>query len=601
MKKILPGVLLVLFSPFAGAEALIDSDVINNIKQKQRQAIQQTNSSNESKISLLIFLHSLNEKPSFLEELRKYPGLAIQEINFMPAVTITMPANLHLLNKLANHSAVAQISANNLGKTELDISTQILKLRPSKTYPEVKNWWDHGYIGCKGVIGLIDDGLDPTHPALANKTLIVRKEGGSLYSNFLNGVRSPHGTGVACIYASNNKNYKGIAYGAKKFVLGLSGKETPNIEDIMLTMSTLDWMLTRAKLKPTVINYSMGNGKTACPNCPEWSGLAKVIDYVVNHEKILWVKSAGNAGYIAPTNQAPFASTLTVPGDNYNALTVANMNPIVTENGIAYKTENRDKHSIRSTSSRGPTTSGRRKPDLTAPGHSTRTCAPDPETYPFKYTDSMDYKSGYRLMTGTSAAAPHVGAAILLIQDAGITNPLAIKALLINSADTWTDNGNEEPYSGDIKNHFPIRGSQWNRTYGWGYLNMEEAFEQRKNIIEDKVTLEHSSLTYDTFLEVGDKVTLVHERRVGYFKDNTEWQLSHLSLELIDKETGEVIAYDDSPIDTVHQVANCKLLSDGKCSLTDKPRHVLVQVKLVRPIIDGSDNEPFALVLKAIK
>ncbi|STX52071.1 subtilisin-like serine protease [Legionella busanensis] len=597
MKKNLAYLFIALSPSLTLAKALIDSDVVDKLKDMQKKFIQQSNVDKEPKISLLIFLHSFNEKKAFLKDINQYSSIEIKDISFMPAVTIVIPARTYLFNKLASHPAIAQISSYNLGKTELDISTQILKLTPSIVYPEVSNWWDHGYTGHKGVIGLIDDGVDPNHPALANKTLIIRKEEGSLYSNYLNGVRSSHGTGVACIYASNNKTYKGIAYGASKIVLGLSGKETPNIEDIMLTMSTLDWMLTRAEIKPTIINYSMGNGKIACSNCPEWSGLAKVVDYVVNNKKILWVKSAGNAGYIAPTKQAPFATTLTVPGDNYNALTIANMNPIINENGIDYKTANRDKHSIRSTSSRGPTPSGRRKPDLTAPGHNTRTCAPDPETYHFKYTDSMDYKNGYRLMTGTSAAAPHVGAAILLIQDAGITNPIAIKALLINSADTWTDSDKAEPYDGIIRNHFPIMGSKWNRTYGWGYINMEQAFAQKGYIIEDKLTLNNSSLTYEAFLNVGEKITLVHERRVGYFKDSTEWKLSHLSLELIDKNTDKIIAFDDSPIDTVHQVANCRL-SNGKCAPKDKARHVLVHVKLLSQTIDGSDSEPFALVLK---
>ncbi len=440
------------------------------------------------------------------------------------------------------------------------------------------------------------------HPVLAQKKMVIRKEGGSRYSDYQNGVRTAHGTGVACIYSSTDPQYKGIAYGAKTIVSGLSGEETADLQNIMLTLSTLDWMLKRSGTRPTIINYSIGNGVLSCPNCPEWSGLAKVIDYVVNHEKILWVKSAGNEGYIEPTKQIPFASKLTVPADNYNALTIANMNTINHNSMVNYKTADREQHSIHVTSSRGPTPFGRRKPDLAAPGFDTRTCAPDPHTYGFNYSVAMDYHEGFRLMGGTSSAAPHVGASALLLQDAGITNPMSIKALLINSADAWTDNGKANPQDGATINHFPVMGSEWNRTYGWGYINMQKAFDQRMDLIEGQVSFENPVQEFQTILDVGEKVTLVHERRVGYFKNSIEWKLSHLGLEIRDLDTQKLIVSDDSPIDTVHQVANCKRPEGQKnCSNETKAIRALIRVKLLNRTIDGSSSEPFALVLRMKK
>ena len=199
-------------------------------------------------------------------------------------------------------------------------------------------------------------------------------------------------------------------------------------------------------------------------------------------------------------------------------------------------------------------------------------------------------------MGGTSAAAPHVGAAVLLLQDAGITNPMATKALLINSADAWTDSGvpgpddPKIPYNGG---HHPVIGSHWSPTYGGGYMNMQKAFEQRTHIIEDQISLDQPTKEYHLIIPATGKVTLIHERRVGYFKNHAEWQLSALSLAIYDGDTQKLIAQDLSTIDSVHQVANCPKNSSSCATNTT---NVIVRVSLNSQHIDGSDYEPFVLV-----
>ena len=602
IKKVLVSFIATSFVTAAWAIPIIDPDVQALIN---KAVLKSNMQQSEPVISVIVFLRSMSVRAQFIADIERIPHVKIQEMQSLPALFISLPQKQEVLERIINHPGTAQISSLQGGHEELENSEQAILLRPSSFYPNISNWWDDGYTGHQGVLGLIDSGVAPEHPSLQGKNIIIRKEPGSGYAEHKNGVRSPHGTGVACIYAAEGNNAfpndSGIAYQTPTIVAGLAGEGDGNFEDIGQTLSTLDWMLNRNEIMPNVINYSFGNGPISCKTCTDWSGLAHVVDYVVNHYKILWVKSAGNLGYIESSSRPPYASTMTAPADNYNGLTVANMNPAVLESGKWKLSPERNKHYIRFTSSRGPTLSGRKKPDSTAPGNDTSTCAPDPATYSFNYTPAMDYHDGYRLMGGTSSAAPHVGASLLLLHDAGIVEPIAQKALLINSADAWADN--DIPGPDDIKQprrgeHYPIQGSQWNRTYGWGYLNMQKAYEQRNNLVISKLTAEHPQQSYIVDLPVGAKITLVHERRVGYGEDHVPWKLSHVSLDIVDTKTQQIIAMDDSAQDTVHQVANCKRIkNERQCSENTALIHAIVNVKLLNKTIDGNSDEPFALVM----
>lgn len=590
----------ILSASIAWSTAIVDQDVLDQIN-----AVRSTISDQDTPptIATIIFLDSIRNIDLFIKDTKILHGVETKKIDHIPAVLTVLPIEKTVLNMLANHPAARQISSYQAGEEELEFSEQAILLRPSTLYPNISNWWDSGFTGNSKVIGLIDSGVDVNHPSLINKNIIVRQEPGSGYTDFTNGVRSAHGTGVACIYAGTGSsvypNDRGIAWNAPTIISGLAGEGDGNMEDLGLTFSSLDWMLNRSGYQPDIINYSFGHGPINCPNCTDWSGLAKIVDYVINRYHILWVKSAGNGGYIGPSDSAPYAGTITSPGDNYNALTVANMNPTRIEAGVLSLTPDRAMHGISYTSSRGPTLSGRKKPDISAPGNNTRTCAPDPAIFPFIYSKAMDYHDGYRLMGGTSSAAPHVGAAALLLQQAGITSPMAQKALLINAADAYTDsntsgpNDPNYPYEGG---HYAVMGSEWNRTYGWGYINLQNAFLQRHNLIEDQLSLEQPEKIYSADLPVGTKITVVHERRVGY-NNGTEWRLSHLKLEIIDANTHTLLSQDDSDRDTVHQVANCQRnQGEKKCSSSTQPIHALIRVSLATPFIDGAMVEPFVMV-----
>ncbi len=557
------------------------------------------------------------EAARLLQEIKDAGGLgyALQVMNLIVA---QLPAQKNLILALQQDPAIAEITLALGGSEELEISTAALLLKPSYVYPNISNWWQHGYTGKKGVVGLLDSGVALEHPGLRKKMITVRKEPDSTYYNYVNGVRTPHGTGVACIIGGNLESRPGIAFGVKDYLVAMAGDVMSEGDDFhaqQLTYESLDWMLLRNASLPSVINYSFGHGNAAAVGTQEWSSMAKVVDHIVQDYNILWVKSAGNNGWIAPqqpSHDEYYVSTLTIPAENYNALTVANINAVIETGSGEYKTPDRSLHSARYSSSRGPTKIGRKKPDLAAPGHDTRTCAPDENRYavaenpyfsPYSSSEAYDPSSETRLMGGTSAAAPHVTGAVLLAQEAGIREAMAIKALLINSADAWTDNNqptpddpkypcvSDEPLCG----HKQVLGSHWDRTYGWGYINMQTAFDERNNIVLSTLSKGNRTRIFHTVMAVGDKVTLVHERRVGYHHNDAEWELTPIYLEIYHAKTGKLLDADHSTIDSVHQVA---YVPEHTFALTEsKPIPVIIKVKLPdRVMIDGAAKEPFALV-----
>ena len=72
---------------------------------------------------------------------------------------------------------------------------------------------------------------------------------------------------------------------------------------------------------------------------------------------------------------------------------------------------------------------------------------------------------------GTSAAAPTSAGAWCWTDLRSNDDPIIHKAVLINTADTWTDNG-----TSTTADDGSVTGSQWNKVYGWGYPDLWEAW-----------------------------------------------------------------------------------------------------------------------------
>ncbi|STY28623.1 subtilisin-like serine protease [Legionella wadsworthii] len=547
--------------------------------------------------SFIYFFNTNRERDIFIKKWKSKSEVKIHSLNFMPAAILTLEPKAPINFNLISDKNILYIALNKpAGEKELTSNLQHFNEIQHLGQSE---WWKHGYTGQNTVVGLIDSGIAPDHPALQNKKIIINKTSSAHYHDYPYGVRTAHGTGVACIYAGyqiiKNQAHRGVAFESPIIMSTLAGEGNKRDHDFWLTYSSLNWLLG-ANTKPTVINYSFGNGKITCPHCNDWSGMAMVVDYIVNKYHILWVTSAGNKGEAAHKKNRPYNSTMTVPADNYNGLTVTNMD-IYHKGPNGLFSNKRETHKIYHSSSRGPTLKGRKKPDISAPGNNTLTCAPDPQKYNIKYTARMQYKEGYRLMGGTSSAAPHVGAAALLLHSAHITHPMLIKALLINSADSWVSNdkfGSNDSYHEFTGGHHESSGSEWNSTYGWGYMNLYTAYRQKDFLNLNQLSKQYPIIEYKVKLNDFDKVTLVHERRLGFTPKGQHWQLSHLTLEIFDVVHHSKLASDSSPIDTVHQVS-LKTSRDKEFYDPLQRKEFIVRVRLKPDTLEGSNVEPFAI------
>lgn len=187
-------------------------------------------------------------------------------------------------------------------------------------------------------------------------------------------------------------------------------------------------------------------------------------------------------------------------------------------------------------SSRGPTPAGRKKPDLVAVGLSTAANA--------------SWNSGgdiWRSDSGTSFSAPQVAGAAALLIGSGITDHLAVKAILIDAARLGRTN------------FLAAMGTQttWQPDWGWGELDLAQALAQRTNF--DTRSIPGSSVRlYRATVATGDRATLVWDRRsmscleAGCFPAATK--LTNLDLYQLDPATGVQRAQSASRIDNVEQV-----------------------------------------------
>ncbi len=294
-----------------------------------------------------------------------------------------MIATPNAIRVLATRPDVEMIWLDEVVHTMLDMSVPLIQA------PEV---WALGFTGKGVLVGIVDTGIDPTHPDLAGRVKASKDMTGEGDVD-----NNGHGTHVAGIVGGNGTasqgKYRGVAYECDYVVAKvLRGDGSGLMSDVI---AGLEYVVDQGV---KVINLSLGGG-TANDGT---DALSVACDNAVD-EGIIVCVAAGNAG--------PGPKTCGSPACARKVITIGATDK---QDGIA------------NYSSRGPTADGRVKPDVCFPGSSITSARAKNTSMGVPVNDF------YTTASGTSMATPHAtGTCALLLQKVASLKPAEVKAALM--------------------------------------------------------------------------------------------------------------------------------------------------------------------------
>lgn len=345
---------------------------------------------------------------------------------------ITAEVPVAMLPVIAADPAVSQVFLAQT-RQSLDLSLSV----PAMGAPA---FWNVGRTGNGASVALIDTGVRTNHPAFVGRNIVNQTflTYGSLSPCFDDDASTAedsqgHGTHLAGILMSQGSpgflNYLGVDKGLGTLynlktaykVKAPCSSSIGEVDDRDL-IRALEW----AALNTPSRIVSLSFGAAAISDGDDV--FTKTVDFISDIYDTFIAVAAGNAG--------PNRVTVQTPAIGHNVTSVANW-------------DFRAGRVISNTSSRGPTIEGRFKPDIAGPGV-------DITSTNFAWDASPATADDYVSKSGTSMAAPHVAGAAALLFSAGVTDPLQMKAILLNT-------------TGD---------SNWLADRGWGFVNLANAQPQ---------------------------------------------------------------------------------------------------------------------------
>lgn len=294
-----------------------------------------------------------------------------------------MIATPNAIKVLSQRPDVEMIWLDEEVHTTLDMSVPLLGA------PQV---WNNGFTGKGVVVGIVDTGIDQTHPDVTGRVKAFKDFTGEGEID-----NNGHGTHVAGIVggtgAASQGKYRGVAYECDYVIAKvLKGSGGGLMSDVI---AGLEFCVDQ---QVQVINLSLGGGSANDGT----DALSVACDSAVDLGVVVCA-AAGNSG--------PGASTVGSPACARNVITIG-------------ATDKQD--AIASYSSRGPTSDGRVKPDLCFPGSSITSARAKNTAMGSPQNDF------YTTASGTSMATPHAtGTCALVLQKAPALKPAEIKALFM--------------------------------------------------------------------------------------------------------------------------------------------------------------------------
>lgn len=298
----------------------------------------------------------------------------------------------------ARSAQAASSLASSIRKVWLDRMLQPA-LDRSATQIGAPTAWASGYTGAGVVVGVLDTGVDATHPDLAGKVIAQENFVSMFEPDIADHVG--HGTHVASTIAgtgaASGGRYRGIAPDAQLITGKVCFSQGCPSSSIIAGM---EWAVTQGGA--AVINMSLGG-----PATPGVDPMEESINRLSEQYDVLFVVAAGNSG--------PDAATVGSPSTADFALSVAAVDRL---------------DHVASFSSRGPRLYNRgAKPEISGPGVDI-VAARAAGTRVGKPVNDW-----YTAASGTSMATPHVaGAAAALKQRYPQWGGQQLKATLMSSA-----------------------------------------------------------------------------------------------------------------------------------------------------------------------
>lgn len=332
----------------------------------------------------------------------KYDGLTIK--------IISTEINLQSILDLASLDCITGVWLNEKMENALEINFSV----PYLSADDVNNL---GIDGTYSQVGLIDSGVDITHPNMGS--VLAREDFTDAWWDIYDWNPDDtygHGTYVAGVIASNHLTYEGMAPGTNIIsakVIGGGGSS----ELTSTYIAGIDWAIDQGA---DVIQFSLLDSSVSWEERDGDNQLAKYVDYCSYEKSVVFVKSAGNNG----PGSGDSTGHITAPADAYNLLAVAATDATFTS--PAYW------------SSYGDTYDGRGAIRVVAPGEDIDTC-----------NNSWETDGAFISVSGTSLAAPHVSGLAALLYDLKernsdliISSPELLRAIIMNSATKlsgWTN------------------------------------------------------------------------------------------------------------------------------------------------------------------